>query len=262
MSSMLDLIGAGWEAARSLAQRGRAAPALAQLTRLLSHPDLPIALAADAHRLAAELEMEFERYAKARRHLRAASSLEPNHAHTHYLSGLSCERDPHGDDGRAASRFKKASDLEPANALYRSALGRAAVRSDRLRFGVRNLLAAARAALDNLAVLHTVVDGLLAAGKARLARRVLDRARFLHGGDAIRRLRERVSFEAARLGQRELLSKQGAPIATDGDFLVVPFIRVVGPAAPRRSSLRTIRHDAISAPRPHLARLGFMRTER
>jgi Flp pilus assembly protein TadD len=128
MSRTLTILHSGWASARALARGGRRTDALSLIERLLSRPDVPAVLATDARRLAGELELTAERYAAARRHLRAAAALEPAHAATHYRLGLAHERDPHGDDRRAAVRFKRASELEPGNALYRAAFGRAAVR--------------------------------------------------------------------------------------------------------------------------------------
>ena len=262
MSRMLTLIHAGWVSARSLARSGRRTAALAQLRRLLSRPDLPVALAADANRLAAELLIETEDFAKARRHLRAALGLQPENARSHYLAGLAFERDPAGDDRRAAVRFKKASEAEPANPVYRAAFGRAAVRCDRVKLGVRELVAAADAAPDNIAVLRVVVDGLREAGKLRAARRVLVKARFLCPRSAeVRRMWERVRFETARAGQRNTKGTQDAQFATEGALFTLPFVRVVGSAAGGKAT-GWVRGDVISLPRPHLARLWSTNAER
>ena len=102
MSRTLTLTHAGWTAARALAQAGRRADALAQLGRLLARPDLTAPVAADARRLAGELELDGGNYAAARRHLRAAAGLEPTHARTQYTLGVAHDRDPHGDVRRAA----------------------------------------------------------------------------------------------------------------------------------------------------------------
>lgn len=245
MSMTLTILHSGWASAKALARGGRRTDALALIGRLLSRPDIPAPLAAEVHRLAGELELEAERYAAARRHLRAAAALEPAHAATQYRLGLAHERDPHGDDGKAAVRFKRASTLEPASALYRAAHGRAAVRCDRVAVGVRALLAAADAAPGDVPVLRVVVGGLLEAGRPKAARRVVARARFLRPDDReLRGIWERVRFECARRQQNER-SKQDAPFATDGEFVLLPFIRVVGSA---------VRRDRVSQPRPHLAR--------
>jgi len=255
MSRTLTILHSGWASARALARGGRRVDALALIERLLGRPDLPAPLAADARRLAGELELNAERYAAARRHLRAAAALEPNHAATHYRLGLAHECDPHGDDRRAAARFKKASTLEPGNPLYRAAFGRAAVRCDRVKTGVRALLAAVGAAPGDVPVLREVVGGLLEAGKTGAARRVAARARFLRPEDReLRGIWERVRFENARRRQQNERSKQDAPFATDGEFVLLPFVRVVGgPARPGTAGV--IRRDRLSRPRPHLARL-------
>lgn len=262
MSRMLTLIHAGWASARSLARSGRRADALAQLRRLLSRPDLPVALAADARRLAAELLIEAEGFAEARRHLRAALGLQPDHARSHYLAGLALERDPAGDDRRAAVRFRKASRQEPANPLYRAAFGRAAVRCGRVKVGARELLAAADAAPDNIAVLRIVVDGLIEAGKLRAARRILGQARFLcRHTTEVGRMWDRVRFETARGGQRNTKGTQDARFATEGAVLTLPFVRVVGSAVGGKPA-GWVRGDAGSLPRPHLARLRSTNADR
>jgi hypothetical protein len=252
MSRTLTILHSGWASARALARGGRRTDALALIDRLLSRPDLPTPLAADAHRLAGELELNAERYTAARRHLRAAAALEPNHAQTHYRLGLAQERDPHGDDRRAAVRFKKASESEPGNPLYRAAFGRAAVRCDRVKAGVRALLAAADAAPGDVPVLRVVVGGLLEAGKPAAARRVVAHARFLcPDSRELGGLWEQVRFESARRRQQNERSKQDAPFATDGEFVLLPFVRVVGGGSGKAG---VIRRDRMSKPRPHLPR--------
>jgi hypothetical protein len=160
MSRMLTLNDAGWELVRSSAAHGRRTDALTRAKRLLARPDLSASVAAEAHRLAGELLTEAERYSEARRHLSAAAALEPACAFAFHLWGLAHERDPHGCDRRAAVRFRRASELEPENHLYRAEFGRAAVRSGAGKTGVRELRAAADAAPGDAAVICVVVEGL------------------------------------------------------------------------------------------------------
>jgi hypothetical protein len=264
MSRTLTLIHAGWAATRQATRDGRRGDALARVSRLLARPDVPAPVAADAHRLAAELLIESERYAAARRHLRAAAGLEPEYARTYYLHGLALERDPHGDDRRAARRFQRASRLDSHNPLYRAAFGRAAVRCDRVKAGVRALLAAADAGGAKLDVLRVVVDGLIEAGKLDAARRVVVKARFLNPRSAeVRRLGERVRFETARQDQLNTTGTQDAPRATEGDYISLPFVRLVGGEFGRRGATGgTTRRDTLSVPRPHFTRLGVRNADR
>jgi hypothetical protein len=265
MGRTLTLIHAGWASAKALARDGRRAEALALVERLLTHPDLPAPVAADARRLAAELELDAERFARARRHLRAAAALEPTHARTQYVLGVAFERDPHGDDRRAAVRFRRASALAPENPLYKAAFGRAAVRCGKVRAGVRALLAAADHARlpDTAPVVRIVVDGLLEAGRVAAARRVLTTARFAFPGNRdLAVLADRVKFETARRGQRTTC-KQDAAFATEGDLITLPFVRVVRADVGRKAGAGagTIRRDLVSKPRPHFPRLRFLRAD-
>lgn len=261
MSMMLSLITAGWESVRVAAAQGRRTDALSRVTQLLSRPDVPASLAAEAHRLAGELSTEEERYPEARRHLRAAAALEPSSARTQYMWGLALERDPFGCDRRAALRFRRAVKLENANCLYRAAFGRAAVRCGRTRIGVRSLLAAVRKAPGDLPVLRVVIDGLLEAGRVKAARRVLTQARFQrHAHRELNVMWERTRFETARREQRELgrttRHRQDAEFAMDGGRVVLPFVRLVAENAAKADSEGIVRRDVVSFPQqPHFPRL-------
>jgi hypothetical protein len=271
MSRTLTLIGAGWASVRSSAAHGRRTDTLNRLRSLLARPDLPTSVACEAHRLAGELLVEAERYPKARRHLRLAAGIAPTQAQTFYLWGLAHERDPHGCDRLAAKQFRKASELEPGNSTYRAAFGRAAVRCDRLKRGVRELLTAAVAAPGDVAVIRVVTEGLIEAGRLDAARRVLNKARFLCFGIAKDRelvdLWERVRFETARCVQRETTRhRQDAEFATDGGRVVLPFVRLAketrtGTKSESDSSEST-RRDVVSMPRPHFPRLRVRRADR
>jgi hypothetical protein len=180
---------------------------------------------------------------------------------------LAHERDPHGCDRRAALRFGKAAKLEPASALYGACFGRALVRCDRVRGGIRELLAAADRAPGDLAAIRVVVEGLLEAQRPATARRILNRAGFLcRDATKVRELRlltERVRFAIAHRDQRGERGTtrlgQDAEFATDGGRVVLPFIRV----AEETTRLGTqVRRDVLSMPRPHFPRLRPKRADR
>jgi hypothetical protein len=277
MSTTLTLIDAGWQSVRTTAERGQVTDALNRLTRLLARPDVPATLAVEGHRFAGELALTVERYATARRHLKTAAKLEPENAQTHYLTGLAWEDDPDGCDRRAALCFKKAAKLD-ASPLYRAAFGRAAARCGAVRSGVREMLASAERAADNVEVVRVVASGLLEVGRVAEAQRVIARARFLLPGNTeLAALWERAKFEAARQGQRKLVKvgktrenardAQDAHFATDGDRVTLPFVRLADdsdaskPARGTGTASGTFRHDAASFPRPHLARLGARKAD-
>ncbi|MBM3980919.1 MAG: hypothetical protein FJ304_11650 [Planctomycetes bacterium] len=252
MSRTLTLIPAGWDDVRAAAERGGRAGALGHLERVLARPDVPAALAASGHRLAAELALDLGRFALARRHARAARAFDATDAGLCFLLGRAWEDDPDGCDRRAAVAFKKAVALDPARAAYRAHFGRAAARCGKVTGGAREMRAALEAAPGDRAVVRVAVQGLIEAGQTDAARQAVVRARFLSPGcGELAALAQRVNFEAARRTQRAArnVGRAGrvhtgprtasdARIATDGDRAVLPF--------PRR--------DGPSAPRPHLAR--------
>ncbi len=258
MSKMLTMIEAGWQSAQVLAKRGQPTAALAQLNRLLARPDIPAALAAEVHRFAGELAIGLEKFAAARRHLNAAAALESTHAGTQYVLGRAWEEDPDGCDRRAAICFKKAVALDSANSLYRVAFGRAAARCGKLKFGTREMLAAAEAAGKNVEVVLAAVRGLVEVGKVGAARRVIAKARFLRPGDPqLAASWEWVKFETARFSQRKAGKAaktehtryaQDAHFATDGDRVTLPFLRIA-------ETGEIVRRDTVSFPRPHVTRL-------
>jgi hypothetical protein len=285
MSRTLSLIRAGWESIRAAADRGRRAEALAQLVQVLARPDLPSDLAPDAHRLAGELALDLSRNATARRQLRAAAALEPEHANTWFQMGLAWEEDPDGCDRRAAICFKKAVARDAANPLYRAAFGRAAARCGKVGLGTREMIAAANGSDTDpsagLSAIRIAVGGLLEAGRIGAARRVLAKARFLRPGNTeLLALWERLKFESARHAQ--LKQKQGradgtgtthakpryaqdAHFAMDGDRVTIPFAAAAGKGEghPRLGGAGgTIRRDGGSFPRPHLARLHARKADR
>jgi Flp pilus assembly protein TadD len=247
MSRMLTFHDAAWASARDCAAAGRRADALAFLAPLLSSPDAPPRLVLLAHRLAGRLHAAAQKYRLARKHLLTAAKLDPNCAEIHYEIGLAFERDPYGCDLRAARRFRKALVLDPKQPRYAAALGRALVRTNRVRTGVKWLTIAAAGAPADTAVLAVVVDGLCDAGRAQLARRIVAQARFLAPADrAVLKLWDDVRFAAAATMQGR------KPAAVGRGPALLPFVRVVGGGVLRR--------DAASRSAPHLGRLRAYRT--
>ncbi|MBA4187192.1 MAG: hypothetical protein C0467_04155 [Planctomycetaceae bacterium] len=261
MSMMLSLIHAGWDSVRNAIAKGQRVDALTQVTQLLSRPDLPASLAADAHRLAGELSTESEKFTEARRHLRASAALDPYCARTYYMLGLALERDPHGCDRRAAIQFRRASELDPVNSLYQATFGRAAIRCGRAKIGLRALLAATEAAPAEIPVLRVAIDGLLEAGSVNAARRVLTQARFLRPADReLTAMWERTRFESARREQRvqggTTRHRQDAEHAMDGGRVVLPFVRLVAESITVSEFDNNTRLDVVSFPQPHFPRLS------
>ncbi len=267
MSRMLTLIDAGWESIRSMVSRGQCADALTRVTRLLTLPDLPASLAAEANRLAGELSLEAEQYSRARRHLRAAAALEHTHARTFFLWGLAFERDPQGCDRQAMLRFRLACKLDATRPLYRVTFGRAAIRVGYEAKGVRAILTAVKQAEADIVTTTTAVEGLLEARRFTSARRLLIRTRFLMPENrTIACLWQRLQFETARIEQQERVRNsrqwQDAEFARDGGRGVLPFIRCVNQESVRSDAGVADRCDVVSFPKPHFPRLRAGKAER
>lgn len=261
MSRTLTLIPASFDAIRATAASGRTAAALATLERLLARPDVPAALACEGRQLAGELALGLGRFAAARKHLKAAAKLDATDASAYALAGRAWEEDPDGCDRRAALCFRKATQLDAANPLYRASFGRAAARCGKVKCGVREMRAAAEQAPGAVEVVRVVVSGLLEMGKPGGARRVLAAARFLRPNHPeLAALWERTKFEAARLvqktaakGRTDTRFAQDAQLARDGGRVLLPFVRIAdGTGGARGGQVRT---DVVSFPRPHLGRL-------
>jgi tetratricopeptide (TPR) repeat protein len=262
MSMRLALVPGSMDVARRLARSGRTNDARSQALRLLRRSDLTVAEAADANRVIGGLDLDSEAFASARRHFRASLALEPNHARTWFQAGLACERDPYGDDRRAARCYRKAMRLAEQNFTYRAAFGRAAIRCDHVKRGVRELLQCAEAALKDASLLEVVVEGLLEAGRTDAANRIVTQARFsCPGASGIRRLQDRVRYEAARRNQRRGINTQDAGSDKDVGGRLIPFLRIARSGTGGMTPAATVRSDVASFPRPHLPRLRS-RTDR
>lgn len=241
---------AAWSAARAHADAGRATEALAKIATVLSCPDLPVADAIAANQLAGELHLKSGRFAKARRHLLAASKLDPANATLHHLLGIAFQDDPYGCDLRAARRFRKACELAPENAIFRASYGLALVRVNRVKSGIEHLEVAAKLAPTDATVLGTVVAGYREADLPRRGLKVVSHARFIAPEDAtIRRLWDRVRFDVAQAEQR-----QSSPEKRRGTLKFLPFLRVNSTSSGTGTG-GVVRRDLGTRPTPHLNRL-------
>ena len=223
----------------------------------LRRSGLPLPDAAQLHRTAAMHHLQAERYRKARRHLRALARLTPLCANTHYHLGQAYESDPYGCDRRAARSYKKAAKLNANEPKYRAALGRALVRINDVRSGVKVLCKAANAAPTDTEVMEVVVDGLREAGEAGVAFDLLSKALFLAPANReLRRLWDRTKFDMALERQKTLeeSTQHRQPLTV---AKVIPFIRVADPDRVTGNNNR--RHDAGSQPSPHFMKLRAFR---
>jgi hypothetical protein len=243
MTTTLSLGSAGYVAAKAAAAAGRKAESHRLCSTLLATPGLSPTMTARVRRLAAALDAGAGRHTAARRHLRAAARVDPEHAGTRFRLAQAYEHDPFGSDLLAAKHYRAAAQRERGNALYRAAFGRTAVKAGFRKAGCRALVRAAKLAPTDLAVLALAVDGLLHAGRIRTARRLVTPARFLAGPNG------KIAAMMHRVRYAELWNGQQTPRSNS----ILPFIRVqsTGPSQPVPV---IVRKDAASRPKSHLVR--------
>jgi Flp pilus assembly protein TadD len=243
---MLSLPFHAWSAAQDALATGRTADAARLLARVVAVGELPAGELAEAHRQLAGLQLRNGRHAKARRHLRAAAALDPKHAATFFHLGVACETDPYGSDRLAAKCYRRATKLDPLNALYRAHLARAAVRVNRDGVAMKAIDEAVKLALTDAAVLTVIVEALRECGRLNTATRIVTKARFLAPNDAkVLAVWNRVRFEAVRAAQHA----DRKPRMTTSPH-VLPFVRVVAADGQKH----VVRRDAGSAAAPHVMR--------
>ena len=251
MSKTLTLIGDGLAVAASLFHTGRTAEAGGVLAALAGGADSP-AERVTVLRAAATVAASDERYGRARKLLREAVRLAPTDAALWHDLGRACEDDPRGSDLRARRYHRKATTLNTDEPSFRASLGRAMVRINETKSGVKVLLRAAAEAPADADVLAVVAEGLTEAGRAEDAFRLLSKARFLAPAcGRIQKLWQRARFDLAAADQRG----PARPAA------VLPLLRVFSDA-PRAVERIYARRDANHTPTPHIARLRAFRGDR
>jgi tetratricopeptide (TPR) repeat protein len=241
MSRMLNLSWMAWSRAKAVSAV-EPATARRHWEQVVAMAALPEPELAAAHRSLAAGHLRSARYAEARRHLRSAIELQPNCTDTIRQLARVWEDDPYGDDLRAARAYRRATRVDPNDAIAWASLGRAAVRIGRNRLAIQSIRRAVRLAPSDERVLSLVVDALRESGKLAAALRIVGRARFLNPRSAaIREYGDRIRYEIART-----LRPTNPSVAGSTGPNLLPFVRVVGSDGERR----VVRRDEASRPVP------------
>jgi tetratricopeptide (TPR) repeat protein len=227
---------------------GQRRPALDLLRKLTSFPDLPVALAAEAHALTGEILLRRRHYRRARRHLRQAARLRPAVARHHFLLGFAWHHDPEGDLARAERHYRRSLALQPRQPRCLGELGQLVLACGRADEGVALLGRAAEIAPADAAVVRRLADGLTQAGRPDEA---LEAARSgLFQAPRCPRMRQVwIDLQLARVRRRQ----QTAAAAADTTAVILPFVRLVREMAEGRRPVRE--EDARPLAGPHFVRL-------
>jgi Tfp pilus assembly protein PilF len=224
--------------------------ALRVLGRLASFGDVPAATAEETQVRLAELQLKRRKFARARRHLAAALSYQPDSARLNHLMATATQADDRGDLDRAADYFRRAIELDPERVPCLAEGGLLAVRLGHTDEGLALLRRAVEREPDNADVVAKLVKGLRLAGRADEARVVL-RAAFFRNPRSVRFRQLWDEFQFQRSRQRQEGERRRRSRGTGEEPVLLPFVRVA------RDEMATARLDGPAVVGgPHLTRLA------
>jgi tetratricopeptide (TPR) repeat protein len=259
-STRLNLVQHLLDHARYLQQLGRTHDALRLLTQLSRFRDLPADAAEEAQFRLGQLWLRRKKPRRARRHLAAALTHNPNNARYHYFLARAYDTHRDGDPDRAAEHYRTSLQLDAAQTDCLCDWASLALDLGRTDEAVDALRTAAGQAPDDLKLLGKVLTGLRRAGRADEARRLIVAARFRHPRDGrYTALWNRFQFDATRLGQEQARRGRRRPA---NEPVLLPFVRPEPAPVKPAVAGRVLRHDGPSSPTPHLphpSRLGDQR---
>jgi tetratricopeptide (TPR) repeat protein len=249
MKHTLNLFDHALAIGRRYHDTGRNRDALKILGRLASFRDLPAATAEETQVRLAELQLKRRKFARARRHLAIALTLQPASAKLHHLMATATQADDRGDLDRADEYFQRAIDLDPESVLCLAEGGLLAVRLGRTEEGLTLLRRAVELEPENADVVRKLVKGLRLAGQGEEARSVLRAAVFRNPStSAFRQLRDEFLFQQAHHRQNSQRRRRRLRTESEGPVLL-PFIRA------RSEDAASVRLDGpATVGRPHMTR--------
>lgn len=248
MTATLNLFDQLLAMGRRYQDAGRNFDALRVLGRLARFRDTPPETAEETQIRLAELALKRRKFARARRHLAAALSYQPDSARLHHLMGTATQADDRGDLDSANAYFRRAVELDPEDVPCLADGGLLAVRLGQTEEGLTLLRRAAEREPGNADVVAKLVKALRLAGKCDEARSVLRESLFRNPrSPRFRRLWEEYQFQQTRRSQEGQRRRRRQRDAGDVPVLL-PFVRKADtPSGPRVDGPATVG-------RPHLSR--------
>jgi tetratricopeptide (TPR) repeat protein len=249
MNPTLNLVEHVLAMGRRYQDAGRDRDALRVFGRLASFRDVPAATAEETQVRLAELLLKHRKFARARRHLAAALTWQPDSARLNHLMATATQADDRGDLERADEYFERALALDPDNVPCLAEAGLLAVRLGKTEEGLALLRRAVDRDPDNPDVVTKLVKGLRLAGEGDEARRALRAALFRNPRSPdFRKLWDEFLFSRARQRQANPHRPRRSPRALEKPILL-SFVRA------RRQISASQRLDGpATVGRPHLSR--------
>ncbi len=195
MSRTLNFVEQLLDMGRRLKAHGQTDAAAQLLKRLASFKKMPRDSAVEMHLRLGNLYFDRGEYKRARRHLVALLTIQPDHAAAHHLLARACEDDDSCDIARALLHYRRGARLDRDNAVYWCDLGLLALDLGEKEEGLKALRRAGKLAADDPNVLELVLQGLCGEGETIEATRMLHAALFRNVRDQrFRELQTRHQF--------------------------------------------------------------------
>lgn len=247
MSKTLNLVERLLAMGRKLQGLGLYVEAMRLLTRLANLRDLPPEVAEETQQRLAEIQLHRRKFARARRHLAAVLTHQPQSAHYHHLMGGAIAADRECDPRRAIDYYRRCVELDPAHPGYLCDFGLTALQMGQSHEGLKALRRAFELAPDDPGIVSKVVEGLRDEGEMAEARLKLRTAQFRNPRDSrFQKLWNDFQFQVLWADQQEDQPKAMAEVNDEPTLL--PFVR---PEKPQTG--RILRRDAAARPTaPHL----------
>ena len=225
----------------------------ANLSRL---GELPADIAEETQRRLAELCLKQRKFAKARRHLAAALSHDPNNSESHHMLACSHAEDQRGDRGLAIRHFRQSVQLDPENPIYHRDAGKFALKHGKPQLGLAWLRRAVELAPDDAEVIRDVVSSLQKCGNSTEAQSIARAAFFRNSRSPhFQRLWHDFRFQQLQEHQHRVQKSRIVRHAVAEGRICLSFQRLTIDT-PRGRKL--VRQDGPSGPRPsHLLRSGI-----
>jgi Tfp pilus assembly protein PilF len=244
MSTTLNLADGLLARGRKFQGLGRYRDALVALSRLASFRDLSREVAEETQARLAEIQIQRHKYSRARRHLTAALTHQPDNAHYHHLMATALVGDERGDLHRAAEHYRKSLQAEPNQPACLAEFGRLALRLGQVEEGLNALRRAAALAPDDPDVIGPVAECLRREGWEDEARSVLRAALFRNARDGrFRKLWQDFQYHLLRLEQEAARRAEALRNQQEAEPVILPFVRVVPERPTAAPSQKIIRRD-------------------
>lgn len=236
--------------ARHLMEMGQPDAAIATLRRLVRLPNLPAAVAAEAHQRLGEVHLNLGQYRQARQQLRRSLRLEPASAAANHALARAIASDPHMDAAAASRYYRRALELSPREPRLLADAGAYFAQMGRIKKGLTMLRQAVDLAPESIDALRSLTETLCELERFDEALKTVRVAAFrMRSEPRLAQMREQIEFRQARHAQRKAVRP---PAAEGKPPVLLPFLRVVAERPNRGTRYRS---DTISKIRPHLPRI-------